>query len=195
MHKNSKRLGKEESSSGLGDLGLGSFYELLTNYNYSDWNPRLFTGIKLIIPFGDNNFNSNKELRTDIRGSGFYKIDVPVVLAVEEWKFSLSPQYLPKQKELSSTYAFTSAGSYTYSFNDQFDVSTTIQWSYLAKKKFQNQRVLAGQYWELSIAPSWILSPTTTINLNYSDSSLIGKSRNSAIYRSVALGLTLSELL
>lgn len=195
IHKNSKRLGKEESSSGFGDLGLGSFYELLTNYNYSELNPRLFAGLKFIVPFGDNNFNSNKELRTDIRGSGFYKIDVPVVLVIEQWKFSLSPQYLPKQKELSSTYAFTTAGSYTYAFNDQFDLSMTVQWSYLATKKFQNLRVLVGQYWELSLAPSWILSPTASINLNYSDSSLIGKNRNSAIYRSLALGLTVSELL
>ena len=195
IHKNSERLSKKEENSGFGDLGVGGFYEVLTNYNYSEWNPRLFTGLKFIVPFGENNFNSNKELRTDIRGSGFYKIDIPVVLSINQFKFSISPQYLPSQKALSNTYAFTTAGSYTYTFSDQFDVSTTLQWSYMARKRYQSQQVLPGQYWEVSLATSWIISSEMTLNLNYSDSTLIGKNRNSALYRSVALGFTLSELL
>ena len=195
IQKNSERLGKKEESSGFGDLGIGGFYEVLTNYNYSEWNPRLFAGFKFIVPFGDNNFNSNKELRTDIRGSGFYKMDLPLVFAIDQFKYSMTPQYFPAQKDLLDTYAVALAGSYTYPLNDQFDVSATLQWSYLARKSYLARQVLAGQYWEVSVAPSWIVSPVMTLNLNYSDSSLIGINRNSAIYRSVALGITLSELL
>jgi hypothetical protein len=195
IQKKSERLDKNESSSGFGDLGIGAFYEAITNYNYSLWNTRLFVGLKAIVPFGENNFNSKKELRTDIRGTGFYKIDVPVVIVKDEWKLSATPQYLPSQKNLSSTYAFTSAASYTYTINDKFDFTATVQWSYLAKKTFETSDMRAGQYWDLSISPSWLFDPNKSLNLTYSDSTLIGKSRNSALYRSVALGMTWSELL
>ncbi len=195
IQKESKRLGKEESNSGFGDLALGVFYEALTNYTYIPMQPRIFVGAKFIVPFGENNFNSKKELRTDIRGTGFYKIDVPVVAVIDAWKFSISPQYLPDQKSLSSTYAFATAGTYTYSFNDQFDISSTLQWSYLAKKRYQNQTLVPGQYWEVSLSPAWMISKTNSLNLNYSDSTLLGKSRNSALYRSISLGMTWSELL
>jgi hypothetical protein len=193
--KESERLGKNETSSGLGDLGLGAFYEAVTNYSYNEWLPRLFVGAKFIIPFGENNFNSKKELRTDIRGTGFYKLDIPFVAVKNEWKLSATPQYLPKQKNLSSTYAFTTAGSYTYSFNDEFDFSTTLQWNYLADKKYQSQNLVAGQYWDITLAPMWMFTKTTSVNLSYTDSTLLGKSRNSALYRSVSVGMTWSELL
>ena len=195
IQKNSKRLGKEEKNSGFGDLAFGGFYEALTNYTYIPLQPRIFTGIKATIPFGENNFNSKKELRTDIRGTGFYKIDLPVVGVVEAWKFSVTPQFLPDQKTLSATYAFATAGSYTYSFNDQFDITSSLQWNYLAKKRFENQSLIAGQYWEVSLSPAWMISTAQSLNLNYSDSTLLGKSRNSALYRSVSLGMTWSELL
>lgn len=193
--KESKRLGKNETSSGLGDLSVGSFYEAVTNYSYNEWLPRLFVGAKFIIPFGENNFNSKRELRTDIRGTGFYKLDLPIVAVKNEWKLSATPQYLPKQKNLSSTYAFTTAGSYTYSFNDEFDFSTTLQWNYLAEKKYQSQTLVPGQYWDITLAPMWMFTKTTSVNLSYTDSTLLGKSRNSALYRSVSLGMTWSELL
>lgn len=193
--KESKRLGKNETSSGLGDLGIGTFYEAVTNYSYNEWLPRLFIGVKLIIPFGENNFNSKKELRTDIRGAGFYKLDAPLVAVKNNWKLSATPQYLPKQKNLVPTYAFTTAGSYTYSLNDKFDFSTTLQWNYLASKKYQSQNLLAGQYWDITLAPMWMLTKTTSVNLSYTDSTLLGKSRNSTLYRSASLGITWSELL
>jgi hypothetical protein len=195
IFKDSERLGKNESSSGLGDIGLGGFYEVLTNYNYNELNARLFAGIKFIIPFGENNFNSNKELRTDIRGSGFYKIDVPIVLVKNEWKFSATPQYLPSQKNLSHTYAFTTAGSYSYSFNDKFDLTSTVQWSYQAHKTYLKQNLVSSQYWDLSLSPAWFFTPGKSLNLTYSDSSLLGKSRNSAIYRAISLGMTWAVLL
>lgn len=195
VQKESSRLGKKESSEGLGDLALGGFYEVLTNYSYRPLQPRIFSGLKFVIPFGDNNFNSKKELRTDLRGTGYYKIDLPTAFVINAWKFSLTPQYFPAQKYLDPTYAFATAGTYTYSFNDQFDLSSTLQWSYLAKKRHQNQTLVSGQYWEVSISPAWMITKSTALNLSYSDSTLIGKSRNSALYRSVSLGMTWSELL
>lgn len=195
IQKNSKRLGKNETSSGLGDLGIGSFYEVLTNYSYDAWLPRVFIGAKIIVPFGENNFNSTKELRTDIRGTGFYKLDIPFVAVKDAWKLSATPQYLPEQKNLSSTYAFTTASTYTYSLNDEIDLSATLQWNYLAEKKYQSQTLVPGQYWDLTLAPSWMFKPNTSFNLSYTDSILIGKSRNSALYRSISLGMTWSELL
>jgi hypothetical protein len=195
IQKESQRLGKNESNSGLGDLAFGSFYEAFTNYNYNLFSPRVFFGAKFIIPFGENNFNSKKALRTDIRGTGFYKIDLPVVAVISDWKFSISPQYLPKQKNLSATYAFATSGSYSYAINDEFDISAGLQWNYIAQKTHQLQSLMPGQYWELSLSPSWMITKTNSLNINYSDSTLIGKSRNSALYRSFSLGLTWSELL
>jgi hypothetical protein len=195
VQKQSERLGKNESSSGLGDFAVGAFYEALTNYSYIPLQPRIFSGLKFIIPFGENSFNSKKELRTDIRGTGFYKIDLPVVAVIGAWKFSISPQYLPKQKSLSSTNAFATAASYTYSLTDEIDISATTQWSYLAKKRYEEKNLIAGQYWELSLSPSWMITKTNSLNLNYSDSTILGKSRNSALYRSVSLGMTWSDLL
>ena len=193
--KEAKRLGKYESSGGFGDLGSGIFYETLTNYSYEALLPRLFLGVKIIFPLGESSFNSKKELRTDIRGTGFYKIDLPLIAIKNNWKFSITPQYLPAQKNLSSTYAFTSVGTYTYSINDQIDLATTLQWSYLAKKKFYFQTLVPGQYWDITISPSWMITPETSVSLSYNDSTLIGKNRNSALYRSLSLGITMSELL
>lgn len=193
--KESKRLRKSEESKGLGDLGIGIFYEALTNYSYDAWLPKLFIGLKQLVPLGKNNFNSKKEFRTDVRGTGFYKLDLPIVAAKNKWKFSMTPQYLPEQKYLSTTYAFSAASTYTHSFNEKLDLSLTLQWSYLAEKKFQTQILVSGQYWDLTLSPSWVLNKTTSINFNYSDSTLIGKSRNSALYRTFSLGMTLSELL
>lgn len=195
IQKHAKRLGKNEKDSGLGDFNVGAFYEAVTNYSYSSWMPRVFTGLKFIVPFGENNFNSKKGLRTDIRGTGFYKLDAPIVFVRESFKGSLTPQYLPKQKNLNSTYAFSTAGTYTYSLTPEVDFSSTIQWNYLARKKHQNQTLVASQYWEVSLSPSWMFQKNASLNLNYSDSTLLGKSRNSALYRSLSLGMTWSELL
>ena len=195
IQKEAKRLGKNETDAGLGDLGVGIFYEALTNYNYSSWTPRLFTGMKFTVPFGENNFNSQKTLRTDIRGTGFYKIDLPVVMVRGDFKASLTPQYLPKQKHLNSTYAFSTAGTYTYSISSEVDLSSTLQWNYLAKKQYQNQTLVASQFWEISLSPAWNFQKNASLNLNYSDSTLLGKSRNSTLYRSLSLGMTWSELL
>lgn len=196
IHKESKRLGRQETSKGIGDLGPGVFYEALTDYSYNAWQPRLFVGAKLIAPFGQNNFNSKKVLRTDIRGTGFYKLDLPIVANRKSWKVSATPQYIPNQKSLSSSsYAFSTAGTYTYSINDQVDLATTLQWNYLAKKTFASQTLVSGQYWDFTLSPSWMINLETSVNLSYTDSTLIGKSRNSALYRSLSIGITLSELL
>lgn len=195
IQKKAERLGKKENGQGLGDVGVGAFYEALTNYSYSEWTPRLFIGSKLTIPFGDNNFNSKKGLRTDIRGTGFYKVDLPIVMVRGDFKASLTPQYFPKQKYLKSTYAFSTAGTYTYSLSSEIDFSSTLQWNYLAKKQYQTQSLVAGQFWEVSLSPSWTFQKNASLNLNYSDSTLLGKSRNSALYRSLSLGMTWSELL
>lgn len=193
--KNAKRLGKKEKDTGLGDFSLGVFYEAITNYTYSTWAPRLFLGAKITVPFGENNFNSEKNLRTDIRGSGFYKIDLPIVMVRGDFKGSLAPQYFPKQKYLNSTYGFSTAGTYTYSLSSEIDFSSTLQWNYLAKKKHQGQSLIASQFWEVSLSPSWAFQKDVSLNLNYSDSTLLGKSRNSALYRSVSIGMTWSELI
>lgn len=195
VQKHAKRLGKNEKDAGLGDLGFGAFYEALTNYNYNAWTPRLFVGAKFIIPFGENNFNSKGSLRTDIRGTGFYKLDLPVVMVHGNFKGSLTPQYLPKQKYLNSTYAMSAAGTYTYSLTTEIDISSGLQWNYLAKKQYQKETLVPGQYWEVSLSPSWMFQKNASLNLNYSDSTLLGKSRNSALYRSFSLGMTWSELI
>ncbi len=195
IQKKSKRLSKIETSAGFGDFGTGAFYEFLTNYSYEAWLPRIFAGIKLNIPFGENTFFSKKELRTDIRGVGFYKIDLPIVAVRNDWKLSITPQYLPEQKKLSKTYAFSTASTYTYSFTKQIDLATTLQWSYLAQKKFQSQTLIPGQYWDISISPSWMINSETSVNFSYNDSTIIGKNRNSALYRSFSVGVTVSELL
>lgn len=195
IQKESKRLGKNEKSSGLGDFDFGVFYEALTNYSYTEWSPRVFVGTKFIIPFGENNFNSKNNLRTDIRGTGFYKIDLPVVLVISDFKASITPQYIPEQKYLNSAYAFSTSASYTYSMITDFDITSTLQWNYIGQKKHHDLSLVASQYWEISLSPSWNFRPDASVNLNYSDSTLLGKSRNSALYRSVSLGVTLSELL
>ena len=193
--KKARRLGREENNSGLADFSVGFFYEAVTNYTYNPWLPRIFIGSKLITPFGENNFSSQKELRTDIRGSGFYRLDFPVIFVRESLKLSLTPQYFPDQKNLKATQAFSSAVSYTVSPHEVIDLTTSLQWSHLAKKEFKNQTLISSQFWEVSLSPSWMYTKNASVNLNYSDTTLLGKSRNSALYRSFSLGATWSELL
>lgn len=75
-------LQKQESSSGMGDVNIQMGYEYLTDWDYSEWQPRGVGYVVSTLPTGLSKYETNVPAET--RGKGFYSLGAGTVFT-KQW--------------------------------------------------------------------------------------------------------------
>lgn len=203
--KNVEKSGLKEKNNGLNDMDIQLSYEYLPEFTYHPYKPRAFFYTKLNIPFSKSLYNSNSKIFSDVRGSGLYSIgignffvkrldDTMLKLAIE-WNHVFGKNFgstnvSSSQKfviPLGISYTFPNS-DFTFGLNDSFTYQTQIKTSGLVNSTSSSQR-----YFEIGAFINYSPTREHIYSLTFSDSSLIGKSINSALYRSIALNFTLAN--
>lgn len=200
-HKDIKKGTINENQSGLTDLGLQLTHEFLPELYYSRWKPRGFVFLTGNIPFGKNLMSSKKLLRSDIIGNGFYFLGMGALLVKKTGdfthRFSTEMQRTFETKENNNTlkpfHRYIISSGTSYQLTDNWNLGFLVAWNYTKPKKIVgnvNSISLSDQYFDTSFFANYLIAPETLIGLTYLDSSLLGKSRNSSLYRQLTINYT-----
>ena len=202
MGVTSKELDKQhriEKKSGLQDIELQSTYEFMPEYTYSKYKPRGFGYLKLSVPMSKSLYDSESQLFSDVRGSGLYslapglfflkKISALSLKSGFEYQYYFGKRF--SDSTLSDYYKLVIPFGASYVL-DQHPVvlSITSTWNYQTSKNlvgFIQSESPSEYFWDLNLSSTYRLSDAAGISLSYSDSSLIGKSVNSPLYRIIGL--------
>jgi hypothetical protein len=190
---------RAEKSSGLQDLELQSSYEFLPEFAYSPIKPRGFSYLKFTAPLSKSLYDSQSQVFSDVRGSGLYSLAPGLFFLKKFTDFSLKSgleyqYYFGKQyaeSRLNDYYKFVIPFGASYSLPQvPIILSATSTLNYQSSKKLEGsiQSQSPSEYfWDLNFSSSYRLTDQASLTLAYSDSSLIGKSINSPLYRIIGL--------
>ena len=202
IQKDIEKQNRHEQTMGLADIDLQSTYEYLPEYTYSPWKPRGFIYLKLSIPTSNSLYDSNSPIYSDVRGSGLYSISsgtffikhlsAVTLKSAIEWQHFLGRNF--DQTYIKDYDKLIIPLGLSYGFDPlPIALGTGATWNYQTLKKFSGlvQGSASSEYfWEISAFANWIISREVTIGLSYSDSTLVGKSINSPLYRSLGFTYT-----
>lgn len=204
VDKKMDKSGLHESNTGLGDIDLQATYEYLPEFTYHPIKPRGFTYLKLTIPTSKSLYDSLSSIRSDVRGSGLFsfslgnfyikKIDDWTLKLTTEWSHYIGKKYSNLTLSDFDKFVIPIGVSYTL-LNSDITLGFNDTFSYQTRKKItgiNNSFSDAEYFWELNTFINYSLNRQDIISLSYSDSTLIGKSVNSPLYRSVAVTYTYS---
>ena len=202
--KDIKKSGKAESETGLGDIDLQATYEYLPEYSYSLWKPRGFIYSKLTIPTSKSLYDSESTLYTDVRGAGLYSFSVGHFHLKKwgEWTLKFSTEVArffgktyPNYKLEDYHKVLVPMGVGYAPENSDFSFGVNDTFSYQTPKKTSGSISSTSQkeyFWELGFFVNYMHNRESLWSLSYSDSSLVGNSVNSPLYRTVALSYSYS---
>lgn len=193
------KQGRQENKSGMQDVELQNIFEFLPEYSYSALKPRGFTYLKLTIPMSKSLYDSESALFSDVRGPGFYGLGSGLLFTkkVSQFSFKSGMEY---QYFFGKEYSLAVLRDY-YKVNIPFGISYGMEslplilslnstWNYQSSKELVGRiqsKSPSEYFWDLNISSAYKLSDQSSVALSYSDSSIIGKSFNSPLYRTVGL--------
>ena len=188
IQKDLKKTGQSASFSHLGDYNLAFNYEAVSNYSYTSW-PRIFLGFRSNIPFGNNLYHSKKPLNADVVGNGYYQFGPSFIFAKDGTMFSFLPTYSPAQEGVPYFYLLNISLSKSLSF-DQWNFSPLVRWNFTSDKKYLAKKI---QNWDLGMTISYLINSRYSIDLGYTDNTLLGKSINAPLAREIMFKINWSE--
>lgn len=188
IQKTLVKSGQSANYNHLGDYNLALNYEAVSNYSYTSW-PRVFLGFRTNIPLGNNLYQSEKALNADVVGNGYYQFGPSFILAKDGTLFSLLPTYSPAQDGVPNFYLLNISLSKSFTF-DQWNIAPLIRWNFTSEKKQLAKKI---QNWDLGITLSYLFDSRYSIDLGYTDNTLLGKSINAPLAREVMLKINWSE--
>lgn len=204
IYKDLKKSKFKKQNFGFGDFEFQYSYEFLPEFGHSLIKPRGFIYTKIIIPSSKNMFNSNQTLKEDVRGFGYYgmtlghfytkKLNSLNLKFAMEWThyFGVSHNQM-KQKGFEK---ITMPLGLSYDLSKlPTTIGLTQTFNYQTIKKITG-RIHSNshqeQYWEMNFYANYSPNSLDMYTISYSDSSLIGKSINSPLYRSFGINYTRS---
>ena len=197
------RSGVNRKDSGLGDIEFHGAYEILPEYGYSVWKPRGFLFSSLTLPTGPS--IHDEEVVTSIeraRGKGFTTLKTGLsffkvwgnwdgqILAQVEKSFDRTFRYSGQEVTKKSDLSWGALLAFGHSpFASDFRWGLSIAPYYRGAIKNQSDVELAESQlvWDANISLSYMFSFDWSVNLIYSDQTIIGPSKNATLSRSSTL--------
>ncbi len=196
-----KTQGREESSSGLGDISLQAAYEFLPELGYSPWKPRGFLFFEQSFPTSPSTYDANNPLRTDSRGAGLASTSIGLALIKTypswDWLGSVKLQHFyqrtfsePQKMKVAikpSWSAMIGAGKSLSDFRLGLNLTTT----HMGAREitgFSKAQKMITTAWSTSL--SYMIAEESSLSLSYSDQSLLKPSQNSPLLKTLALTFT-----
>ncbi|MDA9189788.1 hypothetical protein N9O57_02285, partial [bacterium] len=202
--KNSKEIKtKSESDTGLLDPSIFLAYEILPEYSYSVWRPRIFMVFAQSIPIERSKYEATNILRTDAMSSGFYESSLGLVMTKNYNYFDLSydlnfKKGLKRQilmGEITVDPGLELSTSFSVGYNPKalpLRIGSSISYHRQSDTKFFPQTFapsFSKYYSSLGVNLAYRFD-LFSLKLNYNDQSFFGKARNVEISQSIGLGLT-----
>jgi len=197
--KNFAKSGQSEVNRGLSEIDLQITHEYLPEYIYNAYKPRAFVYVKSSIPFSKSLYDSNSKINSDVYGSGLYSFgfghllfkrwdEITLKLGLE-WNHLFGKNFA--QFKLHDYEKWMIPFGVSHSFNDtDLSLSLTSTFNYQSGKRQTgtiNSLSSSERFWDLSTSLTYSHTRYELWSLSYSDSTLIGESINSPLYRSVGL--------
>ena len=188
-----------EKKTGLQDIELQSAFEFMPEFTYSKFKPRGFSYLKLSVPMSKSLYDSKSQLFSDVRGSGLYSLAPGLFFLKKVSALSLKSgveyqYYLGKifsDSTLADYYKIVIPFGASFALDrSPVILSVTSTWNYQSAKDlsgFIQSKSPNEYFWDLNLSSTYRLSDAAGISLSYSDSSIIGKSVNSPLYRIIGL--------
>lgn len=203
------KSGLKETNQGLTEVEAQGTYEYLPEYNYHPYKPRGFIFVKVSIPTSKSIYDSESRILSDVRGSGLYSLTLGNFLfkKTNDFTFKLGLDLTHtfggnfKSIQLKNYQKFSIPLGISYVVpNSDFSVGATETFNYTLPKTTvalssngQNSKSSQEYYWDLNFFVNYSKERDSIWSISYSDSSIIGKSVNSPLYRSIALNYTFVE--
>jgi hypothetical protein len=195
-------------STGLGDVGIFSAYEYLPELEYSEFGPRGFVYLKLVIPTAPSIYDFEDELAADARSQGYYNLVLGnyFTRSFGRWDaganldliYSFGREFKAnsgKATNHSSTYGLNSALGLGHSFLEDRALRLGTQFSvkYMADRETEingdKSQVDRKIVWPVLVSASYLIDSKWSLKASYTDETLVGPVRNSAISRSLLISL------
>jgi hypothetical protein len=202
VDKSIVKSGMKENTKGLSDIEIQSTYEYLPDFTYSEYRPRGFVYIKLSIPTSKNLYNSTSSVFSDVRGTGIYSLSAGnfFIKKINSYTFKLTFEW---SHLFGKSYPYFKSHDYDKfniplglaftPLNTDFTFGLTDTFNYQFGKKLSgeiNSNSPYEYFWDLSLFVNYSPNRNDLWSLSYSDSTLIGKSINSPLYRTIGLNYT-----
>ncbi|MEZ4752392.1 MAG: hypothetical protein R3B54_17695 [Bdellovibrionota bacterium] len=199
LRRGRSRAGVSEASAGLGDVAANVAFELLPQWEYSPWKPKVFVFASLTLPTGGSTYDSTTLYRVDARGRGFVTPAVGFA-ALQTWgnfdallsveaHHSFARDYSNAAGTFHLNPGWGASGSLGAGWspgNLRLGLSVSPQWEQgVLTTGAVNARSSSQQSWTASAQLSYMIETTLSASLIYSDQTWLGGAQNSALNRSL----------
>lgn len=189
------------------DLLLSVNYELLPEYTYHPYKPKIFTSLFLNLPSGQSVLEPGTlSEAANVTGHSLWGTGAGITLYKSWYPFILNQQlkflYLFSEKlggaKISDYYDFSSSTRFTLAFNRSINGFVGVSWAYISKrnvnsfilKNVSNSLVaLSSQSTTVNLGVSYSLSENLNLSIAYSDQTLLGLPRNVVLNRTYNINL------
>jgi hypothetical protein len=193
------------ASSGVGDLSLGTAYELLPEWTYSSWRPRGFVFLQAVAPLGPSIHEASDAYLLDARGRGFFSLALGAafVKTLGDWDATAS---LEAHRSLPKTVS-RAGGSSELRLSPGWGGSALVALGFSPgggalrlgaslSPVFEGAVVSSGEtaarsepqlVWNTGLQATYLLSPSWSAGASYVDQTLAGPARNSSLSRTLSL--------
>lgn len=188
----------EEQSSGLGDISGSMAYEFLPEIGYNPYRPRGFVFMELKLPTSDSTYTSQKSLRTDSFGDGFYRLTLGSAFQ-KIWNsidalFSVALNYSFERelggREIQPGIGALSSFSLGYSFSQSVRVGSSLSYVYRPSISFSDLAdSQASYYFETGVSLSYSLDDYVYL-LSYLDQSFLAQAKNTMLNQTLLLSVS-----
>jgi hypothetical protein len=202
VEKTVQKSGIKETNKGFSDIDIQGSFEYLPEFNYHPYKPRGFVYFKTTVPTSQSIYDSESKILSDVRGSGLYSVSMGNFLIKKfdliTLKFGTEFSYVFGKNfnsyKLKDFQKFTVPLGIAYAIsNSDFSIGLTDTFSYTFPKTTIgniSSKSSKEYFWDINTFLNYSKNRDSIWSLSYSDSTLVGKSINSPLYRTVGLTYT-----
>lgn len=203
VRRSRERNDNQVEAMGLGDVSFQVAYELVPEWNYSDWRPKGFLFAGGILPTGGSTYDSQLLYAIDSRGRGFYGASLGSLWlkALGNWDFSIlleGHRYFSKTRATDlGDLLLTPGWGFTQSLGLGFSpwgsaIRLGFSLSHSTEDPVQTSGVFQGKgeptvLWSSAVQVGYLASNDLSFSVNFSDQSVFGSSTNTALNQSVGV--------
>lgn len=204
-YRNLDRPSVQNSGAGLGDLRAHLGYEILPVWTYSPWKPKGFVFAHLTAPTGKSTHDSTEAGGADAFGQGFWATGLGVVF-VKTWTYwdaSLSaqgqysfPRTFESPREIRVEPGFQASGQIGVGVSPwagpfRVGLRAGPAWREGGSSHLYGETT-DGVYrlvWDATLETNFMIGDQISLAANYTDQTLLGPTKNTALSRSGGMSI------
>ena len=182
---------KSETNSRFGDISATIGFEVLPEWEYSEWKPRVFTFLQYVSPSGRSMLESKTALASDVSGLGMHQFHLGAV-AIKRWSDWDANLVLKIGHEWSHESSLVNASMGAgYSFAEVWRAGMSLETQYQSPQKVSD--ALSSSYtsqklvWNTGASITYLVGADSSLVAGYLDQTLFGPAINTTLARTLSL--------